>query len=218
VRSGKTMRPRIRRAAACERARVAIIDPLGAWWGLRASADACRAGYPVVVSGDACRSPRPPRRSPRRDLPDLGSNAGRRRFMAALSEALYETNPRAAASGCSTRPICGRRKTDGAVEPGPPRAYQRAFEALLAADGEKRACRTMVGLLALAHERSCEAELADIIDGGRLPDLDVLTGRFAPDPAAPPDISAESALHFGRLDDELGIVRLKIGHEGGRPN
>lgn len=46
----------------------------------------------------------------------------------------------------------------------PRRAYQRAFEALLAANGEKRACRAMVGLLALAHERPCEAELGDIIE------------------------------------------------------
>src|SRR5437764_7744781 len=32
-------------------ARVAIIDPLGVWWGLRASADGSAAGYPVVVFG-----------------------------------------------------------------------------------------------------------------------------------------------------------------------
>ncbi len=58
----------------------------------------------------------------------------------------------------------------------PRRAYQRAFEALLAGDGEKQACRTMVGLLALAHDRACEAELAEAIDAeldaGRLPDLE----------------------------------------------
>jgi len=80
----------------------------------------------------------------------------------------------------------------------------------LSADGEKRACRTMVGFLALAHERACEAELADIIDAeldaGRLPDLDRLAQRFAPDPAAIPDITVELApLH---LYDELGTVRL----------
>jgi hypothetical protein len=33
----------------------------------------------------------------------------------------------------------------------PRRVYRRAFEALLAGDGEKQACRTTVGLLALAH-------------------------------------------------------------------
>jgi hypothetical protein len=33
------------------------------------------------------------------------------------------------------------------------------FEALLAKESERRACRIMVELLALAHERACEAEL-----------------------------------------------------------
>src|SRR5277367_4910255 len=32
-------------------ARVAIVDPLGVWWGLRASADGAAPGYPVVVFG-----------------------------------------------------------------------------------------------------------------------------------------------------------------------
>jgi hypothetical protein len=32
-------------------ARVAIIDPLGVWWGLRASADGIAPGYPVIVFG-----------------------------------------------------------------------------------------------------------------------------------------------------------------------
>jgi hypothetical protein len=91
----------------------------------------------------------------------------------------------------------------------PRRAYQRAFEALLAGDSEKPACRTMVGLLALAHERACEAELAEAIDAeldaGRLPDLDALARRFAPDPADVPDVIVELVpLH---LYDELGTVR-----------
>jgi hypothetical protein len=91
----------------------------------------------------------------------------------------------------------------------PRRAYQRAFEALLAGNGEKQACRTTVGLLALAHERACEGELAAAIeaelDAGRLPDLDVLARRFAPDPAAMPHITVElTPLH---LYDELGTVR-----------
>ena len=42
----------------------------------------------------------------------------------------------------------------------PRRAYALAFDALLAGAGERPACRAMVGLLALAHERACEAELA----------------------------------------------------------
>ena len=92
----------------------------------------------------------------------------------------------------------------------PRRAYQRAFEALLAGDGEKQACRTIVGLLALAHDRACEAELAEAIDAeldaGRLPDLDTLGRRFAPHPTAIPDIAVEAApLH---LYDELSTVQL----------
>jgi hypothetical protein len=32
-------------------ARVTIVDPLGVWWGLRASADGTAAGYPVILFG-----------------------------------------------------------------------------------------------------------------------------------------------------------------------
>ena len=74
----------------------------------------------------------------------------------------------------------------------PRRAYARAFDALLAEAAEKAACRTMVGLLALAHERACETELAAAIeedlDSGRLPNLAALTERFAPKDAAPPNV------------------------------
>jgi hypothetical protein len=91
----------------------------------------------------------------------------------------------------------------------PRRAYRRAFEALLARETEKRACRTMVGLLALAHERACEAELAEAIDAeldaGRPPDLDAMHRRFAPTAASVPHVIIELApLH---LYDELGTVR-----------
>ena len=92
----------------------------------------------------------------------------------------------------------------------PRRSYQRAFEALLAGDSEKQACRTIVGLLALAHDRACEAELAGAIDAeldaGRLPDLDTLGRRFAPHPTAIPDITVEAAPL--RLYDELSTVQL----------
>ena len=77
----------------------------------------------------------------------------------------------------------------------PRRAYARAFEALLARESEKQACRTMVGLLALAHDRACEAELADAIDAdldaGVLPDLVGLRERFTPDQTAIPDVAVE---------------------------
>jgi hypothetical protein len=87
-------------------ARVAIVDPLGVWWGLRASADGSAPGFPVIVFGGrhadvpiaaetggalgrliadralACVV----------DLSELGSNAARRRFMASFCESLYEAN------------------------------------------------------------------------------------------------------------------------------
>ena len=72
----------------------------------------------------------------------------------------------------------------------PRRAYALAFEALLAGLGERPACRAMVGILALAHERACEAELALALqadlDTGVLPNLAALTERFRPKDAALP--------------------------------
>jgi hypothetical protein len=91
----------------------------------------------------------------------------------------------------------------------PRRVYARAFEALLAKQSEKLACRTMVGLLALAHDRACEAELADAIeatlDAGELPDLDRLRERFMPDRLAIPDVAV--ALTPLSAYDELAAVR-----------
>lgn len=74
----------------------------------------------------------------------------------------------------------------------PRQAYRRAFEALLEALPERQACRTTVELLALAHERGCESELADhlsaCLQAGRLPDISELRQRFAPDPDRLPNI------------------------------
>ena len=72
----------------------------------------------------------------------------------------------------------------------PRRAYALAFDALLTGLGERSACRAMVGLLALAHERTCEAELAvalqAALDDGILPDLTALIERFRPKSMALP--------------------------------
>ena len=74
----------------------------------------------------------------------------------------------------------------------PRQAYRRAFDALLEAKGERAACRDTVALLSLAHERTCEAELAQAIDAGlddgALPDPIALANRFAPAPRALPEI------------------------------
>jgi transposase InsO family protein len=87
-------------------------------------------------------------------------------------------------------------------------AYAKAFEATRAALGDKRACKVTVELLALAHDRACEAELAQAIDAalndGRLPDLAVLRERFGPNPASVPVI--EISLVPLSTYDELAAV------------
>ena len=74
----------------------------------------------------------------------------------------------------------------------PRQAYRDAWERLIAVGDARAACRTMVGLLALAYDRGCEAELAQTLaeqlSGGGLPDLAVLRLRFAPTCATVPDV------------------------------
>jgi len=77
----------------------------------------------------------------------------------------------------------------------PGEAYRRTFDRLLEQSDERRACRIMVDLLALAHERNCEAELAgclaDDLEANRRPDLDRYRERFAPDPQSLPSVHVE---------------------------
>jgi hypothetical protein len=72
-------------------------------------------------------------------------------------------------------------------------AYRQTFDRLLERLPEKSACRLMVNLLALAHERGCEADLAALLAAdlaaGQLPDLAALRERFAPDAAALPAVT-----------------------------
>lgn len=72
-------------------------------------------------------------------------------------------------------------------------AYQRAFEALIAALPEKAACKVTVDLLALAHDRGCEGALARELDrvlgANQLPDVNALRRLFGPDPADLPSIA-----------------------------
>ena len=91
----------------------------------------------------------------------------------------------------------------------PREAYRRCFEKALERLTEREACRLAVGLLALAHEENCEAELAAEIDRalkcGRLPDPGELKARFAPrrgkmpsvDVARPPLVGYGSLLSAG---------------------
>ncbi|GGW39837.1 hypothetical protein GCM10011452_30270 [Gemmobacter lanyuensis] len=55
------------------------------------------------------------------------------------------------------------------------------------------ACKITVDLLALAHDRGCECDLAEevdrVLDTGSLPDPVALRRLFGPDPADLPSIS-----------------------------
>jgi hypothetical protein len=93
-------------------------------------------------------------------------------------------------------------------------AYSRAFEALRERHDERRACKIMVELLALAHEWACEAELAEFIasdlDARRLPDLAALRTRLRPEGASIPAVPVELA----PLDtyDELAAVKAVMAN------
>lgn len=74
----------------------------------------------------------------------------------------------------------------------PREAFRRTFDLLVERLPERQACRIMVELLAIAHERGCESELAEALAarlGEReLPDMAAIRARFAPDPAKLPNI------------------------------
>jgi hypothetical protein len=75
----------------------------------------------------------------------------------------------------------------------PREAYRHMFDHLCERLSERAACKLMVELLSIAHERACEAQLAALLTedlaADRLPDLNVLRGRFAPDLASLPEVT-----------------------------
>lgn len=78
-----------------------------------------------------------------------------------------------------------------ALFPRPP--FREAWDRLFGAGNTVHACKTMVGLLSLAHDRNCEAELAaalavQLADGG-LPDLASLRAQFVPPPPSLPPVT-----------------------------
>jgi transposase InsO family protein len=79
----------------------------------------------------------------------------------------------------------------------PREAYRRTFDLLREQLAERAACKLMVALLSLAHDRGCEAQLADVlaedVDRRRVPDITTLLARFAPDPASLPEVSVHLA-------------------------
>jgi hypothetical protein len=90
-------------------------------------------------------------------------------------------------------------------------AYRRAWEALSAVRSARDASRTMVGLLALAHDQCVEADLAGaldvILESGDLPDLADLRARFMPVSAAIPHVHVEmpGAGSYDRLLTAAGM-------------
>ena len=79
----------------------------------------------------------------------------------------------------------------------PREAYRHTFDRLCEQLSPRMACKTMVELLSLAHERACEAQLAEVLTqdlaARRLPDLDALRARFAPDPLRLPQVCVQPA-------------------------
>ncbi|WP_281396682.1 IS21 family transposase [Mesorhizobium silamurunense] len=75
--------------------------------------------------------------------------------------------------------------------------YRRAFDVLIEQLPDKQACKIAVELLALAHDRGCERELAEelarTLDAGELPDLAALRALFGPDPARLPTVHVQLA-------------------------
>ncbi len=92
----------------------------------------------------------------------------------------------------------------------PRQAYARTFERLRECLSPRAACTILVQLLALAHERACEAELAERLtmdlDQGHLPDLAELTALFGPKADAIPDCAVITLTPLSAYD-ELGTVR-----------
>ncbi len=87
----------------------------------------------------------------------------------------------------------------------PREEYRRLFETALESVGEKAACQLTVNLLGLAHDYSCEAQLAEAIsaslDSQELPDIKELRERFAPklQPMPHPEVHKGSLSSYGPL-------------------
>ena len=93
----------------------------------------------------------------------------------------------------------------------PRNAYRLTFDWLIDGMAEKQACRLMVEILSLAHDRSCEAELAAVLtvelEADRLPNMAMLRARFAPDPAALPGV----VVRLAPLSDYEILLSSQLG-------
>jgi hypothetical protein len=89
----------------------------------------------------------------------------------------------------------------------PRQAFRDVFAVMLERATERVACRMMVDLLALAHDRGCEAELAAQIEEDlrqkRLPDIAALRALFAPSADSLPRVEVQLA-DLSAYDQLLG--------------
>ena len=96
----------------------------------------------------------------------------------------------------------------------PREEYKRCFELALCVVGRRGACRMIVKLLALAHEQSCEEQLAmairDSLSCGKLPDMDTLEERFVmkAGPMREVDVQAGDLSSYTPL---FGVIEEKGG-------
>ena len=97
-------------------------------------------------------------------------------------------------------------------------AYKRTFETLRERCDDRHACKMMVELLMLAHERACEAELADALaadlDAGRLPDLAALQSRFRPEGTPIPSVAVE-LVPLSAYDELAAITAVAANSNSG---
>ena len=95
--------------------------------------------------------------------------------------------------------------------------YRRTFDTLMEKLSDRQACKIMVELLALAHERGCERELAErlanTLDDGELPDMAALRALFSPDPAMLPSVSVRLASLSGYEALVDGACELNMAGE-----
>ena len=79
----------------------------------------------------------------------------------------------------------------------PRKPFQDVFTALLEQADPKMACRVTVDLLALAHDRGCEADLAEHLEEDlrqrRTPDIPTLRALFGPSQEALPTVKVQMA-------------------------
>jgi hypothetical protein len=97
-------------------------------------------------------------------------------------------------------------------------AYKRTFERLRERCDDRHACKVMVELLMLAHERACEAELADVLDAdldaARLPDLAMLHARFRPEKTPIPSVTVE-LVPLNAYDELAGVFAVAANSNSG---